>query len=1128
MSDTENITENPADQSASATPTPTPKATPKGKGRGRGRKRAANKKTAAAATIVAPKKAVGGRRGRTKQFDDDKVQAYYERQRELKAYYNELSQFIKPMLVELAEREVEALKTDRDFHKRAPEYQEVRDQLKKRLEHQNHLSENRRRYDVENEIKQNQEIIAALHTIYKNNYEDAEDRFLDAQIRCLDLLEELHDKDLPVDTVDESYNYKPITDKEANDFGPYEVWHNGHLVPYPQLVEGTEAYALRQAAHARPATPTKPKSRTAPKAQPKRKAKDQPDGQPAAKKGSQNTESEDRQPSADTPAAEVAPVQQHTQGLLSAQPNTNAAASEDQSGESTPAPDEAATGPIPLKDRDPPLPPFASEPDEYGCRQVNRIPTKTEIERGKIIHNRIIVPPSWELDPIEIGYKDSTNDPTRAATLAKRGKYLGKNGTNTWHYDPMLARHDARTIREEDMDQELVQRHRVHPRYGYFLPRSKNDAEEPRPVVAGDNPIVYITPEGQTIHASRTMLPSKVSKAIEEKQMQRRVAASLYAICAAEGIDAKEIETPEIRSRIAQRERTTSTEPQEQPEMEPPSEAVLASEAVPSSEAAPSPEAVPSPETMPPSRATTPSEPIATSGAVPRDEVSAAFVPANDSAANAAAVASLLDAALSSEPRPELKPELKPAPIPTPAAAPPPVPVVPPAPVSAPVSAVAPAPARPATRSYDAIRDMVIEHAPPVRPPPKAPGTLNLSILADVCSSSPQPSGQSSKLLRDEDPLVAVGPAKKRPCFPHAAEDSSLRSTIQSDNLPGLREPPVQKRTPSFTVPSVEDLALKPTTYHDAPHNGVENPTRARTRHTRVSAAFAEQAPARPPMHPHDLTPARPTEISTMRPAYTGSPRVQYPAMEPRAEVSHRAPTHPEPYPMAYSHHHNSLPPLRTRPSHTQVSRMPFANPHHAHGPPSLPPLRPHPHQSFADTSNGYYGHGMSRIGHDNTPTRPQPGMGHPFSTMTPGGPAVPAPSPYSAYASPQPLASPYAPIAPCPAQGAPSMMPFAAQSMNPNPDYGSPIRPRTGSAASTPGNGRYRELAPAPLPAHRQGQQQAQELRTVQYVPGENIKDYTPTEQPPARGPQVVRSWNQYSHKSNRSLGGQERRESN
>ncbi|CRK46417.1 hypothetical protein BN1723_020000 [Verticillium longisporum] len=103
-------------------------------------------------------------------------------------------------------------------------------------------------------------------------------------------------------------------------------------------------------------------------------------------------------------------------------------------------------------------------------------------------------------------------------------------------------------------------------------------------------------------------------------------------------------------------------------------------------------------------------------------------------------------------------------------------------------------------------------------------------------------------------------------------------------------------------------------------------------------------------------------------------------------------------------------------------------------------------------------------------------------------------------------------------------MMPFTLQPFG-GPNFDS----KAGSASSTPNNaGRYRELAPAPLPAHRQGHGPSQELRTVQYVPGDNIKDYTPTEQPPARGPQTVRSWNQWQQKGRHSMPAQDRRGSN
>ncbi|CCF38222.1 hypothetical protein CH063_09364 [Colletotrichum higginsianum] len=74
------------------------------------------------------------------------------------------------------------------------------------------------------------------------------------------------------------------------------------------------------------------------------------------------------------------------------------------------------------------------------------------------------------------------------------------------------------------------------------------------------------------------------------------------------------------------------------------------------------------------------------------------------------------------------------------------------------------------------------------------------------------------------------------------------------------------------------------------------------------------------------------------------------------------------------------------------------------------------------------------------------------------------------------------------------------------------PSRSRAGSGSSTPsgpGNSKYPKLAPAPLPAHRVGWPQGPELRTVQYDYKENIKDYSPTEPPPRRGPVQIRGWN-------------------
>ncbi|KAG7128865.1 hypothetical protein HYQ45_011806 [Verticillium longisporum] len=937
-------TEQPA-ESASATPTPTPKPTPqKGKGRGRGRKSAAATKKATAAAIAAanaaagkgrgrgrksaaatkkataaaiaaanaaagPKRTIGGRRGRTKQFDDDKTQASYERQRELKAYYNELASVIKPALADLADRQIEAMKEDADYHKRVPEYHVLIKELNARLDAEVDKAARRRVISTNAELKFHEEKTQAYHSIFKNCLEDAEERFLDAQIRRLDVLEELWENGLPIDTPDEKYLYKQLTDKEIDEFGPYEVYHNGHLVPYPQLVEGTEAYYGRLAAWAPAPAVAEPepepftKGKAPTKAQPKRRAKDQP----------------------------VAPVK-HTQSMLSAQPTVDADTSEQQSSESTPVPENAnGTAPVAPKDREPALPAWVSPPDEYGCRQVNRVPTKQEIKDQKLINNRIIVPPSWELDPIEIGYRDSTNDPTRSATLAKRGKYYGHNDTNTWHYDPMLARHDARAAVEEDMDQEVVEKHKLHPRYGYFLPQSKNDAESPKTDEIRNKPVVYLTPSGKTLHASRAFQTISTELKNRDKELHRHCASVLAAVCERDGIDADQLETPEtmdlkkIRAEMeAQREQMATTESAGQSEFEE------------SARATPEP---------------------------------AQFIPDNASAANSKGLASLCEAALSTE-----EPKVAP---------------------TAPPEAAATRP----IRRYDAIRDMLIEHAPAVQPPPQVPDTLALSALADLCAAVPphQPvaaaaaaaplaapaMGRASKRSREDDMLETEAPPEKRHSLAHIMED----------------QPPPLHRT------------------HD-------------------------EAPSKLPGH------LRQDPVSSV-----------------------------------------SLPPIEE--SSLRGSFHPGALQHDG-------PL-------LMETPSGAPSHGSGSY--------PFPGISTNHAM----------PSPYGT----QSYSSSYANIAPSPTQPmgeSPSMMPFTLQ-----PFGGPNFDGKAGSAASTPNNaGRYRELAPAPLPAHRQGHGPSQELRTVQYVPGDNIKDYTPTEQPPARGPQTVRSWNQWQQKGRHSMPAQDRRGSN
>lgn len=116
---------------SSPPPTDTPS---RGRGRGRGKGRGKRKSLAKTKALAAVKKLVPtGRRGRIKQYSDPRVQAAYERQREVKTAYLSIISHVKPALEELASRNIEKLKKDSNAHKAVPEHDIVKNQLDAKL-----------------------------------------------------------------------------------------------------------------------------------------------------------------------------------------------------------------------------------------------------------------------------------------------------------------------------------------------------------------------------------------------------------------------------------------------------------------------------------------------------------------------------------------------------------------------------------------------------------------------------------------------------------------------------------------------------------------------------------------------------------------------------------------------------------------------------------------------------------------------------------------------------------------------------------------------------------------------------------------------------------------------------------
>jgi hypothetical protein len=188
----------------------------------------------------------------------------------------------------------------------------------------------------------------------------------------------------------------------------------------------------------------------------------------------------------------------------------------------------------------PPLPNGVSEPDAYGVRLV----TKRKVQ-GSDVQNRIMVPALFEYDQVEIGFRDSTNDKSRGATKAKRGKYLGTPNSNTMHFDRMVYQYDATHNDEEDLDAELVKKFGVHPKYGIFLKTSVNEQTTPPLHVSGKKPIVYITRRGGNLQTSRSIQLHRLDRRMEQLPKKLGLKSALEQYLTVEGLDADKIQPPQ-------------------------------------------------------------------------------------------------------------------------------------------------------------------------------------------------------------------------------------------------------------------------------------------------------------------------------------------------------------------------------------------------------------------------------------------------------------------------------------------------------------------------------------------------------------------------------------------------------
>lgn len=331
----------------------------------------------------------------------------------------------------------------------------------------------------------------------------------------------------------------------AKNQGPYVMFRHGIEVPFPNRLPESKTSAVR---------PTLGRKT---RVGPKRKADDLPDGQPDSKKhiGSSTAAASgqgrsgfarddvDHKPDAGHDVSTPRP--RHIGGLLSAEteqdgdPESNAPSPTPLEEGLSPASDQKAEARS--KKDVPDLPGGASEPDPWGVRTVFR--------RGPKANNRLIIPSLYDFDDDEIGFRDSTNDSTRKATRNTRGKYLNKPNSRYWHLDSTIVNNNCTEYEDDELDPELVRKHKLHPKYGFFLPDSVNEAEPPGEHVDGTTPIVVLTPDGSTLHASRSVRAKVMDEALESDRRKNKMSGLLQQFVEASDMTVDDITTEEMRER---------------------------------------------------------------------------------------------------------------------------------------------------------------------------------------------------------------------------------------------------------------------------------------------------------------------------------------------------------------------------------------------------------------------------------------------------------------------------------------------------------------------------------------------------------------------------------------------------
>ncbi|KAB5570373.1 hypothetical protein GE09DRAFT_1217814 [Coniochaeta sp. 2T2.1] len=1034
-----------------------------GRSKGRGGRPPAKSRVKApkVAKAAANAKQGAGRGRRQKVYDFVKAQAAYERESELKSNYNQLARAMKLGLNELVDRAIARLTNDPHAHLMVPEAGNVNEFLDRRFEDTIKTADIELEMQLSNATKLRDANIELARKECTDKILEAQCDMYDSLLAQAERLEFLHDNNLPINLPDTSYQYMQITQQQVEQQGPY-VHHDERGVPVPCSERVTTISSLMNEDYL-----------FMEEHRPKRKADEEPEGQPGAKRlGLLGLEDD---------------VPRRTSALMSAHDDVGerSATPAEEQPEAARKPTKAARGKASAKqtwtttngtvvdEKDEelldveevnglPLPKGASLPDEYGVRII------TKSRKAEYANNRIMAPVASLFEDWQIGYRDSSNSSLKGANKARRRTYLGGPNSNAAFYDRRVANYNSVLQKEDDYDQELVKKHNLHPTLGLFLPNSVNEGEHPvQKELQQYNPVVQVGPQGQIFHASRSVHAMRLDQEAKKRELKDKLSKFM------------------TKEEIAEDEVAPPKELQEQHR-----EAMLRSMAI-------------DPATLPVPRELSPSPP-------PGPSPSPSLAGADDEAALAEQAHSSIEALLHAADQVASEEHA--------------------------TKVASSTPTHKSSRPYDAIRDVFTENAPAV-PPVSEPTATHLSegseqdsymlsALADVATNYDAAKRHQQREAEKEE-------AMRRAAELQAAERVELERQEhlrrESERMEAQRAeqsvPPM--RGPAPVEVSVMDPRLFPHEGQqgnvqlagpEAPQSQYPDPPQLNSYHSYEPAPQwqREEPPvqfAEPPRG-HDFlrTALNPQTPPPLQPNFPPYPAPNYQGQT----VSQGSPTQaPQPQGSVFINagpERGSLPALR--PVRTSFDAG-VAGPEYQGS-----PTQSHRSSLVASNSGSFYPPPPPRAYH-NGYLAEEPQNMHP--QQPPLGPPPPHyqqayPPPHLAGYSPHPYPPPpengyynYPPIAPVPG-GA------AYQTAGPyNPMAQHPMAPMP---RGQPGNNNrsYRKLEPAPpqQPKPTGARAQRPELRTVPFDYG-SIKDYVPVEAPPSHGPPSVRGWSHQNLKHRR-----------